>query len=193
MTSGGSTDMDDIRRVLAGDVDAFAELVKRHQDYVARIVRRHVPPDRVAETVQDALVRAYQSLGGFRRTESFRQWLSAISVRTCYDFWRRRYRRREVAVSQLSEAHQQWLEKFQAQDAGDTWQELSDRAEAREILDAAMARLSPEDRMVIELVHLEERPVAEAARLLGWSRTNVKVRAFRARKRLHQIILGGLP
>ena len=190
--SDASADMADIGRVLAGDVDAFGRLVERYQDHVMRIVRRHVPPDRVEETAQDALVRAYQSLAGFRQAESFRQWLSAITVRTCYDFWRRRYRRREVAVSQLSEAHRQWLEKVQAVDAGDTWQHLGDRAEAREILDAAMARLSAEDRMVIELVHLEERSVAEAARLLGWSRTNVKVRAFRARKRLHQIILEGL-
>jgi RNA polymerase sigma-70 factor (ECF subfamily) len=185
--------MADIRRVLAGDVDAFGGLVERYRDHVLRIVRRHVPPDRVEETAQDAMVRAYQSLAGFRQAESFPRWLAAITVRTCYDFWRRRYRRREVVLSQLSEAHRQWLEKVQAEDAGDDWQALSDRAEAREILEAAMARLSAEDRMVIELVHLEERPVAEAAKLLGWSRTNVKVRAFRARRRLHQIILEGMP
>jgi RNA polymerase sigma-70 factor (ECF subfamily) len=155
---------------------------------VTGIVRRHVPPDRVAETAQDVFVRAYQSLGSFRQNDRFRQWLSAIAVRTCYDYWRRRYRRREVAVSQLTEAHRSWLEKVGAADAEQQWQALGNRAEARQVLDWALARLSAEDRMVIELVHLEERTVREAAKLLGWSTANVKVRAFRARQKMHRLI-----
>jgi RNA polymerase sigma-70 factor, ECF subfamily len=173
---------------LAGDVNAFAHLLRRHQDHVTGIVRRHVPPDRVAETTQDVFVSAYRSLGNFREGDRFRQWLSAIAVRTCYDYWRRRYRRREVAVSQLSEAHRIWIEKVGAADAEAEWRILGNRAEARQVLDWALARLSAEDRMVIELVHLEERSVREAARLLGWSVANVKVRAFRARKKMHRMI-----
>lgn len=183
-----AADRTDVDRVLAGDVNAFANLLKRHQDHVTGIVRRHVPPDRVEETAQDVFVRAYRSLANFRESDRFRQWLSAIAVRTCYDFWRRRYRRREVVVSQLSEAHRAWLEKVGASDAEQDWQALGNRAEARQVLDWAMAQLSAEDRMVIELVHLEERSVKEAARLLGWSVANVKVRAFRARQKMHRLI-----
>jgi RNA polymerase sigma-70 factor (ECF subfamily) len=178
----------DVGRVLAGDVNAFAGLLTRHQSYVMGIVRRHVPPEQAEETAQDVFVRAYRSLGGFRQTDRFRQWISAIAVRTCYDYWRRRYRRKEVPVSQLSEAHRTWLEGLQADGAEDTWQAHGRRAEAREVLDWALAQLSAEDRMVIELVHLEERSVQEAAELLGWSTANVKVRAFRARKRMHKLI-----
>jgi RNA polymerase sigma-70 factor (ECF subfamily) len=181
-------DRNDVDKVLAGDVNAFADLLRRHQDHVTGIVRRHVPPDRVAETAQDVFVRAYRSLSNFREGDRFRQWLSAIAVRTCYDFWRRRYRRREVAVSQLSEAHRAWLERVHATDADETWQTLGNRAEAREVLDWTLAQLSAEDRMVIELVHLEERSVQEAAKLLGWSVANVKVRAFRARRKMHSLI-----
>jgi len=183
-----TADRADVDRVLGGDVNAFADLLRRHQDHVTGIVRRHVPPDRVAETAQDVFVRAYQSLGSFRQNDRFRQWLSAIAVRTCYDYWRRRYRRREVAVSQLTEAHRSWLEKVGAADAEQQWQALGNRAEARQVLDWALARLSAEDRMVIELVHLEERTVREAANLLGWSTANVKVRAFRARQKMHRLI-----
>ena len=186
-----SADMTDVSRVLSGDANAFGALVGRYQDHVLRIVKRHVPPDQVEETAQDTFVRAYQSLAGFRQAGSFRQWLSAIAVRTCYDFWRRHYRRREVAVSQLTDAHRHWLEQVQAGSAENDWQQMGNRAEARGVLDWALAQLSAEDRMVIELVHLEERSVQEAARLLGWSRANVKVRAFRARKKLHQIIMEG--
>jgi RNA polymerase sigma-70 factor (ECF subfamily) len=187
MTDAAS-DRTDVDRVLAGDVNAFANLLKRYQDHVTRIVRRHVPPDRVEETAQDVFVRAYRSLGNFREDDRFRQWLSAITVRTCYDFWRRRYRRQEVVVSQLSEAHRAWIEKVGAADAEQAWQALGNRAEARQVLDWALAQLSAEDRMVIELVHLEERSVKEAARLLGWSVANVKVRAFRVRKKMHKLI-----
>ena len=187
MTDAAS-DRTDVDRVLAGDVNAFANLLKRYQDHVTRIVRRHVPPDRVEETAQDVFVRAYRSLGNFREDDRFRQWLSAITVRTCYDFWRRRYRRQEVVVSQLSETHRAWIEKVGAADAEQAWQALGNRAEARQVLDWALAQLSAEDRMVIELVHLEERSVKEAARLLGWSVANVKVRAFRVRKKMHKLI-----
>jgi RNA polymerase sigma-70 factor (ECF subfamily) len=181
-------DKTDVNRVLAGDANAFAGLLDRHQAHVLAIVKRHVPPDRVAETAQDVFVRAYRSLGGFRRGDRFRQWISAIAVRTCHDFWRRRYRRREVAVSQLSEAHRIWLEGVQANSAENAWETLGRQAEAREVLDWALSQLSAGDRMVIELVHLEEHSVQEAARLLGWSTANVKVRAFRARKRMHRLI-----
>jgi RNA polymerase sigma-70 factor (ECF subfamily) len=58
------------------------------------------------------------------------------------------------------------------------------------LLDWALAKLSPEDRMVIELVYLEELSVKEAADLLGWSAANVKVRSFRSRKKLHSLISG---
>lgn len=187
MTDAAS-DRTDVDRVLAGDVNAFANLLKRYQDHVTRIVRRHVPPDRVEETAQDVFVRAYRSLGDFREDDRFRQWLSAITVRTCYDFWRRCYRRQEVVVSQLSEAHRAWIEKVGAADAEQEWQALGNRAEARQVLDWALAQLSAEDRMVIELVHLEERSVKEAARLLGWSVANVKVRAFRVRKKMQKLI-----
>jgi len=183
-----TADRRDADRVLAGDVNAFANLLRRYQAQVIGIVRRHVPPDRVDEIAQDVFVRAYRSLGNFREGDRFRQWLSAIAVRTCYDYWRRRYRRREVAVSQLSEAHRAWLERVGAADAEQAWQALGNRAEARQVLDWALAQLSAEDRMVIELVHLEEQSVQEAARLLGWSVANVKVRAFRARRKMHKMI-----
>ncbi|MCK4550281.1 MAG: RNA polymerase, partial [Candidatus Krumholzibacteria bacterium] len=57
-----------------------------------------------------------------------------------------------------------------------------------DIMMRALDQISPADRAVIELVHLEERWVREAADLLGWSTANVKVRAHRARKKLRKIL-----
>lgn len=176
-------------KVLGGEVNAFEQLFKKYEGYVAAIVQRHLPADRVAETVQDAFVRAYRSLGGWRQAESFRQWLAAIAVRTCHDFWRRQYRRRETAESRLSAGRRDWLEAALADRARNDWEALGRQAEARAILAWALDRLGPADRMVLELVHLEGLSIREAARLLGWSAVNVKVRAHRARHKLKNMLL----
>ena len=177
--------------VLGGDVDAFAHLMVRYQNYVLAIVRRHAPADQVEELAQEVFLKAFQSLSKWRQTGKFRSWLSTIAVRTCYDFWRRYYRTREVPMSSLSEAHQEWLNRVLADESETSWQEWSRRREAREILDWALDQLSAADRMVLELVYLEERSVKEAARLLGWTVSNVKVRAFRARRKINNLLLPG--
>ncbi len=178
-----------VAQVLAGDVNAFERLFTRYRGHVTGIVRRHVPGDRVAENVQDAFVRAFQSLAGWKAKSSFRRWLATIAVRTCYDFWRRQYRHREIPLSRLSEAHREWLENSLADRSRDDWEALGQQREAREILAWALDRLSPKDRMVLELVYLEGLAVKEAAGLLGWSAANVKVRAHRARKKINRLLL----
>jgi RNA polymerase sigma-70 factor (ECF subfamily) len=60
--------------------------------------------------------------------------------------------------------------------------------ETRDLLQKALAHLSPENRMVVTLVHLEGYSVREAAELLGWTVVNVKVRAHRARQQLRNIL-----
>ena len=60
--------------------------------------------------------------------------------------------------------------------------------ETTHLLQWALARLSPENRMVVTLVHLEGYSIREAAELLGWSMVNVKVRAHRARRQLRDIL-----
>ncbi len=78
-----------VAQVLAGDANAFEHLFEKYRGHVTAIVQRHVPYDRVEENVQDAFVRAFESLAGWKAAENFRQWLATIAVRTCYDFWRR--------------------------------------------------------------------------------------------------------
>lgn len=184
------SDDDIVRQVRNGNRDAFAQLLERYGDYIMRLVRRHVPQDQVEETAHLAFVRAYQSLDNFKKMGAFKQWLSSIAVRSCYDFWRERYRSKEYALSTLTNEHQEWLENAFSDTSDETFLEEGSRKEARELLDWALAKLSPEDRMVIELVYLEELSVKEAADLLGWSAANVKVRSFRSRKKLHSLISG---
>lgn len=183
-----SSDTEIVRRVLNGDTNAFESLLIRYKNMVLKIVKKHVPYNDVEETIQNVFLRAYQSLPSFKGKSAFKQWLSSIAVRTCYDFWRKTYRSREVPMSVLTEKHQNWLEQVITEQSEQAINEKGSQNEARELLDWALGRLSAEDRMVMELVYLEGLSGKKAADLLGWSVANVKVRCFRSRKKLEKIL-----
>ncbi|HME44603.1 MAG TPA: RNA polymerase sigma factor [Syntrophorhabdales bacterium] len=178
-----------VRRVIAGDVNAFEHLMKKYQRLVLGVVKKHVPFDEIEDTVQDVFLRTYRSLPAFKGN-NFSHWLSVIAVRTCYDFWREHYKSRELAMSSLTEQHQVWVEAALSEKSSQSFHEAGMKKEAREILDWALDKLSAEDRMVLELVYLEGHSVKEAASLLGWSTANVKVRLFRSRRKLHWLFTG---
>ena len=189
MDNGSSklSDAEIVRRVIEGEINAFESLLLRHKDHVLEVVKKHVPYNEVEETAHDVFVRAYQSLSTFKGRSSFKQWLSAIAVRACYDFWRKRYRYRELPMSSLTEEHEGWLEKILSNRSGQSFDDKASQREARELLDWALDRLSPGDRMVLELVYLEGLSGREAADLLGWTVANVKVRSLRARRKLRNL------
>ncbi|HKC94150.1 MAG TPA: RNA polymerase sigma factor, partial [Nitrospira sp.] len=118
---------------------------------------------------------------------SFDHWLAGIAVRTCYDFWRAR-KRDELPVSALTDEHQRWIDQVLATQSDDQFHDQVRRREAAEVLEWALRQLSPENRAVLTLVHLDGHSVREAAQLLGWSVVNVKVRAHRARRALRKIL-----
>ena len=96
-------------------------------------------------------------------------------------------------MSTLTEKHQDWMEAALLGASEESHDEESLQREAKELLDWALARLSAEERMVIELIYLEGLSVKEAADLLGWSVANVKVRSFRSRKKLEKLFRREVP
>jgi len=182
------SDTEIIRRVIDGDINVFEDLLKRYQHHVLGIIKKHIPYNQIEETAQEVFIRAYQGLPTVERPGNFKQWISAIAVRTCYDFWRKRYRLREIPMSDLSERHRRWLEDAVSDGSDSLYHESRLRQEAVELLDWALTKLSAEDRMVFELVYLEGLSGKEAAQLLGWSVANVKVRSYRCRKKLRKLL-----
>jgi RNA polymerase sigma-70 factor (ECF subfamily) len=159
-----------------GDSDAFTALVHRHQRRVLCLASRFTNDlHAVDDLAQQIFVRAWQKLGQFRGDAPFEHWLARVATRTCYD-WIRKQRKHSADVPldespELREPHHDRA-----------------RSDARELLGLAMAQLSPQERLVITLLELEEKSVREIAQLTGWSEANVKVRAFRARAALRTII-----
>jgi RNA polymerase sigma-70 factor, ECF subfamily len=183
-----------VDQAASGNGDAFEEVLKKYQVHVLNIIKKHVPYGQVEDIAQDVFIRIYQSLPlpTFQGEGSFEPWVSTIAIRTCYDFWRKRYKSREFSMSSLSERQQIWLEEALSEASAQSFRQKGLEKEAKEILDWALGRLSAGDRMVVELVHLEGHSVKEAAYLLGWSTANVKVRSFRSRKKLRRLLDRGL-
>ena len=93
-------------------------------------------------------------------------------------------------MSSLSERHRGWLEEVLSDESEQGIEERGREKEAAELLDRALGELSAEERMIIELLYLEGLSGREAADLLGWSLANVKVRAFRSRRKLRKLLTG---
>ena len=187
-TSEGTRDEDIIPRILAGEVELFEELITRYKHHVGRIVAGHVRRDMVEEVAHEAFVRAYVSLSTYSFQVPFEHWLARIALRSCYDAWRTVASRKEVSLGGLGDEHQQSAERLLAAESAERFDELIRQRETAELLQAALAQLSPENRMVVTLVHLEGHSVREAAKRLGWSVINVKVRAHRARRQLRTVL-----
>ena len=187
-----STDDEIIARVLAGESQAFEVLVERYKQQVAAIVVRKVPRQEAPEVAHQVFIKAFVSLPNYRPLKPFVNWLSTLAVRACHDFWRERYRSRETPQKALAPEPGGRLEReIEAAQAGSA-PNAFEAFEAWELLDWALGHLSPDDRMVLTLVHLEGWSLAEAAEALGWTRAAVKLRVFRARRKLRKIIADSL-
>jgi RNA polymerase sigma-70 factor (ECF subfamily) len=181
MVSAKSSTPDEqlVEATLAGDDSAFAELAMRHKSRIFGVAARFARDAAELEDIcQDVFVQAYFKLRQYRRDSPFEHWVLRITTHKCYDYLRKR--RRSAATCSVDALLESGYEPS-APEAPATHPDL-------ERLYAALAQLSPKERLVITLLELEERSVQETADLTGWSLSNVKVRAFRARAALRKLM-----
>ncbi|MCX8012392.1 MAG: sigma-70 family RNA polymerase sigma factor, partial [Desulfobacterota bacterium] len=177
-----------IQRVISGEVNLFSYLVLKYLNYVFNVVEKHIPHNWVEEIAHEVFVKAYQSLATFKHKGDFKHWLTAIAIKTCYAFWRKEYRRCEIPMNSCAEEDRDCLKKIIAQKSNQATREENFRQEIQELLNHALARLSPEERLVLEMAYFEGLPIKKVANLLGWTVVRVKVSLFRSRKKLRNII-----
>lgn len=181
------TDEELITEVLRGDTSAFSELSARHQDKVERLCHRFFADREVIrDMAQETFIRAFAKLSTYRTDLPFRAWLRAITVNVCYDELRKRQRRPEELIPDLTQAEQTWASLVNEATPEAIVQAAQDRAEAEMLARYLLGTLSPDDRMVMTLKETEELSVAEIAEIMGWSEAKVKIRAFRARQSMRR-------
>jgi RNA polymerase sigma-70 factor (ECF subfamily) len=169
------------------DQAAARRLVEHLYPLVSRIVRSHLPR-RVAEEdlVQDIFLKMFTRLEQYQGTVPFTHWVSRIAVTTCIDQLRAQKRRPEFRWADLSESEAQVLDNVLTNENETTPDEA---LEARELVHKLLGQLKPEDQLVIRLLDLEQKSLLEVSGLTGWNVPLIKVRAFRARRKLHKLFV----
>lgn len=171
-------------RVRAGDEDAARRFFRIYHPVVARIVRNR-PSVRHAEEdlCQMIFARVFTNLDQYSGRVPIGHWISRIAVNTCLTEWKKD-RRRELPESDLREDEVSFIGRV----ADVSIAEREATREAQEVVGQLLDRLEPLDRIIIALLHLDQCSVAETSALTGLPQAVVKIRAFRARRKLHKII-----
>ena len=164
------------------DETAAKELVERLYPVVIRIVRNHLPRRESEEDLsQEIFLKIFAKLHQYRADMPFEHWVSRISVNTCIDHLRKQRNRPEYRWSDFSEEQQAMLDNLK-ENASQPQEQSAE--ENRELLNRLLLALKPAERIVVQLLYLEEKSVLEICDLTGWKPSKVKVTAFRARQKL---------
>ena len=175
---GDASDAELLARHVAGDPDAFGEIVRRHRDRLWAVALRTLGDrEEAADAVQDALVSAFRSAHTFRGQSAVTTWLHRITVNACLDRIRRAASRRTAPVAD-EENLDALLEPHESAEAP------AERGELHRELLAALATLPVEQRAALVLVDMQGYPVAEAAKVLDVPTGTIKSRCARGRARL---------
>jgi RNA polymerase sigma-70 factor (ECF subfamily) len=171
------SDADLVRRVLAGEVEAYAGLVARYRDRFGRFATQMLGSHEDAEeALQDALVRGYRSLGRCEDPDRFGSWLFRILVNRCRTHGAKRARRERTIV----------LDEIALQSAG-----VDGGAEAaawREVIEWALGKLDEAQREAFLLKYVEDLSYEEMAELTGVGVSALKMRVKRACDRLRVML-----
>ncbi|MEU6766492.1 RNA polymerase sigma factor SigM [Streptomyces sp. NPDC046853] len=175
---GEMGDQDLLAAHVAGDKDAFGELVRRHRDRLWAVALRTLGDrEEAADAVQDALVSAYRAAHTFRGQSAVTTWLHRITVNACLDRARKAASRKTSPIDD-TERLEQLLEPHESAEAP------VERGDLHRQLIEALGTLPHDQRAALVLVDMQGYPVAEAAQVLDVPTGTVKSRCARGRARL---------
>jgi RNA polymerase sigma-70 factor (ECF subfamily) len=175
-----------VERVRRRDEAAARELVEHLFPLVIKIVRSHLRVRLSEEDLaQDVFLKMFSRIEQYRGVMPFEHWVARIAVSTCLDALRAQRRRPELRWADLSEDEESAIEAVTHDSrAPRPGTELA----ARELAEKLMDSLGPEDRLVVRMLDLEQHTLEEIAAVTGWNRTVIKVRAFRARRKMRKYL-----
>ena len=167
-----------IDRVLQGDTNAFAYLVDRYKNLTytvaMKIVRNHEDAEEVA---QDSFIKAYSQLHTFKGDSKFSTWLYTIVYRNSIT----KIRKKKITTTDIDS----YIIENHKSDYDFPQIEAIKNGEQKKYISEAIDNLPETDAFLITLFYLEESSVEEIEQITGLTKTNVKVKLFRARKKLY--------
>ena len=187
-------ELEAILKVRSGDVNAFEALVLEHQNKVYSLALRMVGNEEDArDMAQEAFIRAFNSLGGFRGESKFSVWLYRLTTNICIDFLRVRSKRPISSLSYETDDGEEG--ELEIPDERFAPERELDRRELRAAVDRGLAELSPEYRAILVLREINGLSYDEIARCLRLEEGTVKSRLFRARRKLSDYLTreGNIP
>ena len=171
-----------IKRARDGDGAAFNELVRAYRRRILGTIARLIShPEDVEDVGQEVFLRLYFSLDQLRSAEVFEPWLYRLTANAAYDYLRKRRRRMESRMADLSE---QQVMLADAQAGGRVDSEDSERKRIRETVDSLLDAVSEEDRVLLTLKEVEGLSLKELGTIYHVNENALKVRLFRARQRV---------
>lgn len=184
MDAGSTTISPEIlESVRRGEEQASRELVEMLYPQVISIVRNHLPRSEMEEDlVQEIFMKMFSRLKQFSGRQPFAHWVSRIAMNTCYDRLRRQKTRRVMSFTELGAEETDFLEHALVGEVPAPREGGSGLA--RELLEKLFGTLKPREQMVVRMLDLEEKSVAEVCALTGWGESRVRVSAMRARRKL---------
>lgn len=176
------SDTELISKVLDGDRQAYAQLIKRHQRFVFTLALRFSKSREDAEEIsQDCFIKAYRALHTFKQTSKFSTWLYRIVYTTSMTFLRKK---RIDTQSIDDESSTVQLESR----ISDLSSNDAEHKSKMVFVNLAISRLLPDDAAIITLFYLCEQSLEEIGQALGMEANTVKVKLHRARHRLKEKI-----
>ncbi len=173
-----------LERVRQRDEDAARSLVRELYPLVMKIVRSHLPRRTDEEDLaQTVFGKVFVHLEQYSGNVPFAHWVSRVAVNTCLNALRAEKCRPELRWSDLNEDAAEVMEKVVA---AAKEPDPSEQLSARELAHKMLESLSPRDRLILTMLDLEERSVEEVRERTGWNASVIKVRAFRARRKLRK-------
>ena len=171
-----------VAAALAHDDSAARELVRRLYPLVAKLVRAHRPRRTSEEDLTQVIfIKVFQKLPQFSREVPLEHWVSRIAINTCLNQIAAEKARPELRRADLSKEEDALVESLVT-----STDELAPdkRLAARQLVEHLLDLLQPAERLMMDLLYLQQRSVAEVQKITGWSASRIKVRAFRARQKM---------
>ena len=170
-----------IRNVLSGDSQDFEEIVIAYQSMVFTICLNVLNNRELAEeAAQDVFIKVFKKLGSFEERSSFKTWVYRIAYRTAID-----YQRKKRLLTTTIDNDERPMRLAAPQISS---HEALERDDREKMLERAIRKLDEEDSLIISLYYYEEKSIKEVGSVLEMTESNVKIRLFRARKKLKLLL-----